>query len=242
MPTHPGSLGPNLLPYIANLELEVDRLRRHKSLLLHEVRERLTEIERACTAPADPAPPCLVEIERAVGQMSALLSDLQEPAGYYPTHDQVIAIAMRPLVEQVFRWQQRLNRAADVSLRLELTVDHIEWFPARIRHILDNLLSNAMKYRDRCKVESWVHVRLRETPDGYELQIADNGLGLPPIQERLLDLAYRATARSGLGVGLAVVQMLIEQSGGALEITAGEGQGTTFLVRIPRYQMADYLA
>jgi signal transduction histidine kinase len=42
-------------------------------------------------------------------------------------------------------------------------------------------------------------------------------------------------------VGLAVVKLLVEQSGGSLAVDSGEGQGTTFVVVLPRYETEDYL-
>jgi two-component system phosphate regulon sensor histidine kinase PhoR len=179
--------------------------------------------------------------------LGAVLRDLQEPPGYHPAHDQVVAIAVRPLVEQVFVWQQRLQGAPQVDLRLELESEHVEWFPARLRHILDNLISNALKYRDPDKVEEWVQLRLRASPEGYEFRLSDNGVGLPPGEhgehEQVFELFYRAApARAaGLGVGLAVVKLLVEQSGGTLTVDSGEGQGTTFVVVLPRYDVDDYL-
>src|SRR5207248_2311304 len=145
-----------------------------------------------------------------------VLRDLQELPGYHPAHDQVIAIPVRPLVEQVFRWQQRLLGAAQVELRLELQSEHVEWFPARLRHILDNLISNSLKYRDPDKAETWVQLGLRVSPEGYEFRVTDNGIGLPPgEQEQVFELFYRAAPvrAAGLGVGLAVVKLLVEQSG-----------------------------
>jgi signal transduction histidine kinase len=156
----------------------------------------------------------------------------------------VIAIAVRPLVEQVFRWQQRLLAAPEVVLQLELESEYLEWFPGRLRHILDNLLSNALKYRDPDKAEKWVKVGLRVSPEGYEVRVVDNGVGLPPEQSaQVFQLFYRAApARAaGLGVGLAIVKLLVEQTNGTLTVTAGEGQGTTFVAVLPRYDVADYL-
>ena len=156
----------------------------------------------------------------------------------------MVAVAVRPLAEQVFRWQQRLPGPADVALRLELEADHVEWFPARLRHILDNLLSNALRYRDPAKAESWVQVGLRASPDGYELRVSDNGRGLTAdARDHLFDLFYRAAPvrAAGLGVGLAVVKLLVEQSGGTLTVDAGPGQGTTFTVVLPPYDLDDHL-
>jgi len=233
-----------LLGYVADLELEVDRLRKQGQFMQHEVRGTLARIQ-FLSAQKDDAPAPLAEIRHAAAELAAVLRDLQEPPGYHPAHDQVVAIAVRPLVEQVFRWQQRLLNAAGVALKLDLASDHVEWFPARLRHILDNLLSNALKYRDPNKTGAWVELQLRVSPEAYQFRIADNGLGLPPGEhERVFELFYRAApARAaGLGVGLAVVKLLVEQSGGTLTVDSGPGQGTTFVTTLPRYEVADYLS
>jgi len=235
-----------LLPYVADLELEVDRLRRQGQFVQQEVREALRQIRRLCAeAPGGDAPPArLAEVGRVAADLAGVVRDVQELPGYHPAHDQVIAIAVRPLVEQVFRWQQRLENAAQVKLRLELESEHVEWFPARLRHVLDNLLSNALKYRDPEKAEEWVRVGLRVSPEGYELRVEDNGCGLPPgAGDRVFELFYRAApARAaGLGVGLAVVKLLVEQSGGTLTVESEPGRGTSFLAVLPRYDVDDYL-
>jgi signal transduction histidine kinase len=235
-----------LLAYVADLELEVDRLRKQGHFLRHEARETLKRIGLLCAdaAPAGGAPPPLDEIDRAAGHLAAVLRDSQEPPGYHPAYDQVVAIAVRPLVEQVFRWQQRLLGAPEVVLRLELETESVEWFPARLRHLLDNFISNALKYRDPGKSEAWVLLGLRALPEGYELRVTDNGVGLPEgDRDELFELLYRAApARAaGLGVGLAVVKLLVQQSGGTLTVDSGEGQGTTFVAFLPRYNVDDYL-
>ncbi|HLJ93298.1 MAG TPA: sensor histidine kinase [Gemmataceae bacterium] len=235
-----------LLAYLADLELEVDRLRKQSQFVQHEVRETLNRIRFLCMNTSEPGnvPSSLGEIGQATKNMLEVLRDLHESPGYHPAHDQVIAIAVRPLAEKVFRWQQRLVGAMQVVLRLELECEHVEWFPARLRHILDNLLSNALKYHDPSKSESWVSLSLKIVPEGYELRISDNGIGLRPDGgTQVFELFYRAApARAaGLGVGLAVVKLLVEHSGGTLNVDSGEGQGTTFVAVLPRYDINDYL-
>jgi signal transduction histidine kinase len=235
-----------LLAYVADLELEVDRLRKQSQFVGQHVLKTLKRVRHLC-APgpqAEDVPPPLAEIEEAAAGLAAVLRDAQELPGYHPAHDQVIAIAIRPLVEKVFRWQQRLLGAPQAVLHLDLEVEHLEWFPARLRHILDNLLSNALKYRDPDKAEAWVRLGLRASPERYELRVSDNGVGLPPGDHaEVLELFYRAapTRAAGLGVGLAVVKLLVEQSGGTLTADSGEGQGASFVALLPRYDLEDFL-
>ncbi len=233
-----------LAAYVADLELEVDRLRKQGQFVRQAVQDALKEIARQADAAAAADVPAVAAIVTTAAELGGLLHELREPPGYHPAHDQVVAIAVRPLVEQVFRWQQRLLGARDVQLRLNLEADHVEWFPARLRHVLDNLLSNALRFRDPTKSGSWVEVRLRAGPSGHEIQVSDNGLGLAADErEHLFELLYRAApARpAGPGVGLAVAKLLVEQSGGSLRVNSGPGQGTTFTLVLPPYDLDDHL-
>src|SRR5262245_54688013 len=117
-----------LLGYVADLELEVDRLRKQGRFVQHEVRGALKRVRLLCAGPAGDAPARLAEIDEATGELASVLRDWQEPQGYHPAHDQVVAIAVRPLLNQVFRWQQRLEGAPEAVLRLELETEHVEWF------------------------------------------------------------------------------------------------------------------
>jgi signal transduction histidine kinase len=173
------------------------------------------------------------------------MRDLHEGPGYDPTRDQVVAIALRPLAEQVFRWQQRMVGAPLALLELELESEHLEWFPARLRHILDNLFSNALKYRDQTRADVRVKLALRLVPLGYELCVSDNGVGLRrDTGTDTFDLFFRTTpaASGGPGVGLAVVKLLVEQSGGTLTLDSIEDRGTTFVAVLPRFDIDDFLS
>jgi signal transduction histidine kinase len=232
-----------LLLYVADLELEVDRLRKHGQFLRQAVREALASTRAVLeerTLPDEPS----ARILESVDEVAAVMRDLEDPPGYHPAHDQVIAIAVRPMVEQVFRWQQRLSGASRAILHLELGADTINWFPARFRHILDNLVSNALKYRDLAKGECRVTVSLSRWGDSIELSVSDNGLGMPSdMRPDVFELFYRSAPirSSGPGVGLAVVKLLIEQSGGSLTVDSGEGKGSNFTARLPRYDVGDFL-
>jgi anti-sigma regulatory factor (Ser/Thr protein kinase) len=235
-----------LLPYLADLELEVDRLRKQGRFVMQETWAALKRIRQSCAEAAKAGGPGgpVAEIDGTAAALGEALRDLQEAPGYHPAHDQVVAIAVRPLLEKVFRTQQRLEAAPQVELRLRLARDHVEWFPGRLRHLFDNLISNSLRYRDPDKEQAWIEIALGEVAQGYEFRVSDNGLGLPDGRPSdVTELFYRAApARAaGLGVGLAVVKLLVEQSAGTLTVDSGPGQGTTFTLTLPRYELEDFL-
>jgi signal transduction histidine kinase len=235
-----------LLAYVADLELEVDRLRAQGAFIERTAIGTLTTILRLCTLPAAGDPlPTLAEVETAARSLVGVVKDLHDSPGYHPAHDQVVAVAVRPLAAQVFRWQQRLTGGAGVSLRLELEIDHVEWFPARLRHILDNLIAHAMRFRDPSAASPWVLLGVRAVDGRYEVRVSYNGVGPPPGDDRrVLDLFYRAVPfrTAEMGVGLSVVKLLVEQSGGTLNAAPRrDDRGTDFVLTLPRYDLLDYL-
>lgn len=228
-----------LLAYVANLELEVDRLRKQGGFVRSELHAGLRRLERMASSSAESE-----EVSSAIKSLISVLSDLHDPPGFHPALDQVVPIAIRPLAEQLHRVQRRLTGNKEVKLRFELEVEYIEWFPARLRHILDNLFSNALRYRDPVKAEAWVLLGLRIVESSYELRVSDNGMGLPPGSGgQAIELLSRAAPvrEAGTGVGLPVVRLLIEQSGGTLEVRSEEGRGTDFVLTLPRYDLTDFL-
>lgn len=240
---NPSSNDDLLLAYVADLELEVDRLRKQSQLVQNEARHTILRI-RELTTEELPNAEGLREIADTTQHFSDILYDLQEHPGYHPAHDQVVAIAVRPLAEQVFRWHQRISDAPRAVLHLDLKTEYLDWFPGRLRHILDNLISNSLRYRDTTKGECRVSLTLSAQPEGYELRVSDNGLGMPwNKRAEAFELYYRIGPLRGadLGVGIAVVKLLVEQSGGTLKVESGNGQGTSFVALLPRYTTDDYL-
>ncbi len=235
-----------LLTYLADLELEIDRLQKHGQFLQFQVTDCVKRIQSACSGSntASNGVPDVGEITQIIDHLMTVLRELRELPAYDPAHDQVIAVAIRPLMQLLFRWQQRLENAPNVGLRLELECDHVSWFPARLRHVLDTLFASALKYRDLGKAEAWVRCALQANDRGYELTVSDNGIGIPARElSGLAGILYRAAPMrtAGLSVSLAVVKLLIEQSGGTLTVESVQGQGTTIVVFLPKYEIDDFL-
>ena len=108
----------------------------------------------------------------------------------------------------------------------------------RLEQVVVNLLTNAAKYTE-VGGQVWVTVKLADSLGQCELRVRDTGVGIAPgLLPRVFDLftqAERSLDRSqgGLGIGLALVQRLVEMHGGTVEVTSVLGQGSEFTVRLP---------
>jgi PAS domain S-box-containing protein len=140
---------------------------------------------------------------------------------------------VRPLIEQ---------RRHALVLPLGGEAVHVNGDHKRLVQVLVNLLGNAAKYTpDGGDIELAMHA----SAETVTLSVRDNGIGMAPELVRdAFDLFHQGerTAdrhQGGLGIGLALVKSLVEQHHG--EVTAGSagpGQGSTFVVRLPRARQA----
>jgi CheY-like chemotaxis protein len=109
--------------------------------------------------------------------------------------------------------------------------------PRRLQQVTSNLLSNAIKFTPSGGL---VDVVLRPAGSWVELIVRDTGVGisasfLPHVFDRFQQEQTTATRRGGgLGLGMAIVRNLVELHGGTVRVeSAGQGQGATFIVRLP---------
>ena len=110
--------------------------------------------------------------------------------------------------------------------------------PARLAQILDNLLSNALKYS---AVDAPIEVSLTVRVHEAQVEIADHGVGIPPAERpRLFTPFFRAsTARnvSGTGLGLNISRRLAELQGGRLWLGASSEAGSVFALVLPLVEL-----
>ena len=107
----------------------------------------------------------------------------------------------------------------------------------RLGQVLDNLLSNALKFTPR---NGSVEVRLSGSGDKVVLEVADSGIGISESAQReLFTRFFRADAAieaaiHGTGLGLSIVKAIVEGHGGTVGVESAQSQGATFRVTLPR--------
>jgi PAS domain S-box-containing protein len=142
------------------------------------------------------------------------------------------------VMEEIDRLTVAENKTMQFKLDLPFDLPHINGDPERIRQILINLLGNAFHYT---LSNGQVNLRARHIGDEIQVDIKDNGVGIPPKeQERIFDRFYRGEnhmviATAGTGLGLSIVAKLINMHHGRIWVQSSgvEGEGSTFSFTLP---------
>ena len=146
-------------------------------------------------------------------------------------------ININSLIEQIIK---RLKPIAD-KRKIEIEFESIRVVEAEVEETklslaISNLVENAIKYN---KDEGFIKILLDADHKFFYLKVIDSGVGIPEeLQEAIFERFYRVDkARSretgGTGLGLAIAKNIVLRHKGIINVTSKEGEGSTFLIRIP---------
>jgi PAS domain S-box-containing protein len=103
-----------------------------------------------------------------------------------------------------------------------------------LRHVLENILSNAIKYS---APDSTITLDISKDEEHLLFQVRDEGIGIPlQDQEKLFEAFHRASNVGdipGTGLGLSIVKRYVEFQGGTIQVTSMPGEGTTMVIKLP---------
>jgi PAS domain S-box-containing protein len=190
----------------------------------------------------------MTTMERQVGQLAHLVDDLLEVSRVITGRIQLQleCLDLRSIAEQAVEAVRPLieRRKHELSVSLPAEPVWVQGDPTRLEQVIVNLLNNAAKYSDEGG-HVWLTVEQGDGEVEAVLRVRDTGVGIAPeLLPRIFDLftqADRTLDRSegGLGIGLSLVQKLVELHNGKVSIhSAGLGQGSEFIVRLPALSTA----
>jgi len=132
--------------------------------------------------------------------------------------------------------QQAASASVSLSVSCPSMPVEVQADPEAIAELIDNLVSNAVKYTTP---GGRVAVVLERRPGLAEIRVSDTGIGIPAEErDRIFEEFYRApnaqdSGKDGTGLGLSIVKAIVEAHGGAIGIDGREGEGTAVSVTLP---------
>ncbi len=207
--------------------------------LASDLLDDLPPLTGTAQAGADEAGKALGRIAAAVDRMGALIDTL---LAYTTARDAPLrleTVPLGPLVADVVQERTgHLRPEADplpdiyVGPLPSVTAD-----PAMLRHVIDNLVGNALKYVQPGR-QPRVDVTAVPAADGWiRLDVADRGIGIPDDEQaRIFEAFHRAHSDAryaGTGLGLAICRRIVERHGGTIAVADNPGGGTRFELSLP---------
>ena len=217
------------------------------AMLAHELRNPLAPIHNAVQilrrqgADAQAVSSASEMMERQVGQLVRLVDDLLDVSRISQGKIELrkgrieLASAVNHAVEAGRSLVQCMEH--ELTVTLHRTPIFLYADPTRLAQVVGNLLNNACKFTDK---GGRIWLTVEQEGEQAVIRVRDSGIGITAEQRpRIFDLFVQVDTSlersvSGLGIGLSLVKNLVEMHGGTVEVhSAGVGQGSEFVVRLP---------
>ncbi len=196
-------------------------------------------MEASSSRQEDPSAHRVLAIERAARQISSQVDELLDTARLEDGQTLDLNPAPVNLVDVVERLVLTLTDGArEHAIAFDTAEPELigDWDAARITRVLDNLLTNALKYSPS---GAEVRVVVTRVDEWAVVEVSDQGIGIPAQDvPHIFERFHRGqnvgrAAAAGSGVGLASARHIVEQHGGRITVRSEEGAGSTFCVYLP---------
>lgn len=239
---------------LSQMNIELERANRAKDEFLatmsHELRSPLNSVlglsesllEQRSGSLNDYQQKSLQLIESSGRHLLALINDILDlskiQAGKLDFYPQIITVDELCRACLALVREQALRKSVTIIYQEETAVSKIYADPRRLKQILVNLLTNAVKFTlERGQIILQVHAE--EEQDLIQFSVIDNGIGIAPQDLRKLFTPFVQVdsnlnrQHEGTGLGLALVQKLTDLHGGSVQVESEVGKGSRFTINLP---------
>jgi two-component system, sensor histidine kinase and response regulator len=175
-------------------------------------------------------------IERSVNKLDLFTKNI---INYYKNAklaEQINEIDFRQLVNETLEYQDFFNTQENIRFQTDISQESLfKSDETRIRIVLNNLISNAVKYKDKDKPDPGVMIKIDAQKDTARILVEDNGIGIDTEHiSNIFRMFYRATNENfGSGLGLYIVKEIVQNLGGSITVESERGQGSSFCITLP---------
>ncbi|HSD07068.1 PAS domain-containing sensor histidine kinase, partial [Flavobacterium sp.] len=179
---------------------------------------------------------CLVMLNNSVLKLDNFIDDILSYSRNSRMEIDKDIIDFEELIGKIRESYQYVEGVKDFDVQVTTCANTVFIGDAkRISVILNNIITNAFKYRDKTKEKSYLKVHFTSKGASIVIRFEDNGIGIADKdKEKIFNMFYRATMLStGSGLGLYIVKETVDKLGGTINVESELGKGTVFAIEIP---------
>lgn len=174
--------------------------------------------------------------EKSIIKLDNYIVDILNMSKNARTEVQYSEINFREIIDHVFA--QLIFLEVNHSIDKQLIIDTNERYwgdAARINIILNNLISNSLRYIDQTKPHCTIKITIKADKTKAIISVYDNGIGIPSMHlEHVFNMFYRATEKTnGSGLGLYIVKETVTKLNGTVRINSEVGKYTEVTIELP---------
>lgn len=148
------------------------------------------------------------------------------------SHNEVINLD--EAIDEVIAQHKHIKEVNNIKIHKQISVNEVYTDGLRLKIILNNLVSNAIKYSDNQKNSKFIKIKTAKVNNQLKIEVADNGIGIKEeVLDKVFDMFFATNTNLGSGLGLYITKEAVENLNGIISVNSIINKGTTFLVTIP---------
>lgn len=175
-------------------------------------------------------------MEKSITRLDDFIKDIIEYSRNKHLKVNNDVIDFTKLIENSIETFWYLNNTSKIEMHINVD-DNIEFISdsKRISILLNNFISNAIKYHDLDKKSPSIWVNIKTSKKEAIIEIKDNGVGIEEEQlDKIFNMFYRVSSKiMGSGIGLFIVKEVLTKLKGSIKVTSKLGEGSTFTLNLP---------
>ena len=186
------------------------------------------------------------ECQRLIRLINNLLLSVKVEQEDFHGTTSLTPVSLADVVAQTCRFMERELKSKSVELRVDVpaSLPSIEGNLDLLYQVFQNLIANAIKFSAK---DPRIEILAKDAGDSVSISISDNGVGieeqaLTHIFQKFYRAESQAGKRPGLGIGLYLVQKLVELHRGEINVASKLNEGTTFTLAFPKMKVAQTLS
>ncbi|SHM86262.1 sensor histidine kinase [Flavobacterium chilense] len=143
-------------------------------------------------------------------------------------------VSLQELFNEAISQLMHIENANKITFKQEVLVDQIQSDGLRLKIIISNLISNAIKYADNSKQEMFISIKTYIADGSHNIEVADNGIGInEEFKDSIFEMYFGTNKNKGSGLGLYIVKEAVENIKGQISVVSESNIGSKFTVTIP---------